>query len=130
VDLGSNIQSLFMTDDGAYLWVSTMDGRISRVNADTFAIDVTAMIPGPLSQYSWTPTAIAVPGTSSTIVAAGVDGIVRIFDSGVQRGFSSADLYPAAPGNLTPIFATPNAVWAEQGVNSSNCIVRFTWDYM
>jgi hypothetical protein len=128
LDLGSTVQSLFMTDDNAYLWVSTIDGRISRVNADTFAINMTAAIPGPLSEYS-TPAAIPVPGTSSTIAAAGADGVVRIFDSGVQRGFSSADLYPAAPGNLTPIFATPGAVWAEQGTIYPSCFVRLTWDY-
>ena len=129
-DLGSNIQSLFMTDDRAYLWVSTLDGRISRLNADTFALDMTATIPGPLtSSYSYTLAAIPVPGTSSTIIAAGVDGVVRIFDSGVQRRFSSADLYPAAPGNLTPIFATPDAVWAEQGTPNPTCFVRLTWDY-
>ena len=129
VDLGSTIVSLFMTDDQAYLWVSTMDGRISRVNVNTFAIDMTATTPGPLSQYIFVPTAIPVPGTSATIVAAGSDGILRIFDSGVQRGFSSADLYPAAPGNLIPIFATPDAVWAEVGTPNPTCIVRFTWDY-
>jgi hypothetical protein len=73
-------------------------------------------------------TAISVPGTSNTIVAAGSDGVVRIFDAGVQRGFSSGDLFPAPP-NLTPIFATPDVVWAVVTVNSSSCLVRLTWDY-
>jgi hypothetical protein len=129
LDLGSAIQALFLTDDNAYLWVTTLDGRVTRVNPDTFAADATATLPGPLNGYSSQPAAIPVPGTSSTIVAAGTDGVLRIFDSGVQRGFSSADLYPAVPAGLTPLFATPNAVWAETGINAPNCFVRLTWDY-
>lgn len=133
LDMGVQIKSLFMTDDNDYLWVATSDGRISRVNADTFAIDMTAKVPvtqGSSSVNTSTyPAAIPVAGTSSTIVASGSDGVLRIFDGGAQRGFSSGDLYPPAPANLTPVFATPDAVWATVGIIGSTCMARLTYDY-
>jgi hypothetical protein len=128
-DLGAQVISMFKTDDNAYLWVSTADGRIQRVNIDTFAVDMTATVPGgtnPLPVY--TLGAVAVAGSSTTIVAAGVDGILRIFDSGVERGFNSAQMIPALSGFMSPVFATPNAVWATIGY-ATGCLVRLEYDY-
>ena len=132
LDMGVPIQSMFMTDDNDYLWVTTSDGRIRRVNVDTFAVDLTAMVPATQSSATVAATvsaAIPVAGSSSSIVATGADGVLRVFDSGAQRGFSSGDLYPPAPANLTPVFATPDAVWATVGMYSSSCMVRLTYDY-
>jgi hypothetical protein len=123
---------MFMTDDDDYLWVTTTDGRISRVNVDTFAIDMTVTVPATQTSSTvaaTTLTAIPVAGSSSTIVATGADGILRIFDSGTQRGFSSADLYPYTPASLTPVFATPDVVWATVGNYASSCMLRLTYDY-
>jgi len=130
LDLGTTIVSLLMSDDGSYLWATTADGRISRVRIDSFTVDVTANVPGSPGSSSFLPkpTVITVAGTSSTIVAAGVDGIVRIFDGGVQRGFSTAAMIPAAPSNLIPVFATPNTVWATVG-SGTGCMVELTYDY-
>jgi len=132
LDLSAAIQSMFMTDDDDYLWVTTTDGRISRVNVDTFAIDMTVTVPATQTSSTvaaTTLTAIPVAGSSSTIVATGADGILRIFDSGTQRGFSSADLYPYTPASLTPVFATPDVVWATVGNYASSCMLRLTYDY-
>lgn len=129
LDMGVQIQSLFITDDNDYLWVATSDGRISRVNVDTFAIDMTAVVSAAQGSSSLAPAAIPVAGTSSTIIASGTDGVLRIFDGGAQRGFSSGDLYPPTPANLIPVFATPDAVWATVGSNGSGCMVRLTYDY-
>jgi hypothetical protein len=129
LDLGSAIQSLFMTDDNDYLWVATTDGRISRVNADTFKIDMTAKVPISQTSASTRIAAIPVAGTSGSIVATGTDGVLRIFDGTTQRGFSSSDLFPAPPAELIPVFATPDAVWATVGIYASSCMVRLTFDY-
>jgi hypothetical protein len=125
LDLGAKIMSFFLTDDNAYFWVTTVDGKITRVNVDSFAVDMTATVPVS-SSVSTTITAIPVAGGSSTIVAAGGDGTVRIFDGGSQRGFSSVDLLPAPPQYLVPVFATPDTVWTTAGYN---CMVRLSYDY-
>jgi hypothetical protein len=132
LDMGVPIQSMFMTDDNDYLWVTTSDGRIRRVNVDTFAVDMTAMVPTTQSSATVAATvlaAIPVAGSSSTIVATGADGVIRIFDGSKQRGFSSADLYPTVPASLTPVFATPDVVWAIVGTYASTCMLRLTYDY-
>jgi hypothetical protein len=128
VDLGARIANFFRTDDNQYLWVVTTDGRIRRVNIDSFAIDLTPVVPISPSLIG-SPVVIPVPGTSGTIIAAGTDGVLRVFDGNAQRGFSTADLFPAPPQPLTPIFATPDAVWATTGYYSSGCMLRLTYDY-
>lgn len=132
VDLGARIQSFSITDDKMYLWVTTANGQISRVNVDTFSIDMTGNV--PISQASTSSpsalSAIPVAGTSSTIVASGTDAVLRILDGGQQRGFSSADLFPAAPSSLIPVFATADTVWAKIGNNPiASCLVRLPYDY-
>jgi hypothetical protein len=130
MDMGAPVLSMAKTDDNAYLWVITLDGRIRRVNIDTFAVDTTATVPGgqnPAPTFTL-PAAVAVAGSSSTVVAAGVDGVLRIFDKGVQRGFSSAQMIPAPSTYMVPVFATPNVVWANIGYGTS-CLVRLEYDY-
>jgi hypothetical protein len=130
MDLGSAILSTFKTDDNAYLWVITVDGQMRRVNIDTFTVDTIATVPhgqSPSPTYNL-PAAVAVAGSSGTIIAAGVDGVLRVFDNGIERGFSSAQMIPAPSGYMAPVFATPNVVWANIGY-ASGCLVRLEYDY-
>lgn len=133
LNLGASILSLAVTDDNSYFWVTTVDGRISRVNIDSFSIDMTATVPVSQTAASNVFALSAVPavGSSSTIIASGTDGVLRIFDAGQQRGFSSAELFPAAPSNLTPVFATADAAWAKAAINTptASCLVRLPYDY-
>jgi hypothetical protein len=126
IDLGAKISTFFPTDDNQYLWVVTADGRVSRVNIDSFAVDLKVVV--PVSSNNSSVSAVPVSGTSSTIVAAGADGVLRIFDGDTQRGFSSADLFPAVTQTLTPIFATLDVVWATVGYNTG-CLARLTYDF-
>jgi hypothetical protein len=112
VDLGVSGRAAALTDDDQFIYVTAMDGSIRRVNLDTFAVDTTMMVPAPMVpyyNYGLNPAAVPVAGSSSTIAAAGIDGIVRIFDNGVPRPNTTANLMPN-PGILSPVFATPDVV--------------------
>jgi hypothetical protein len=132
LDLGSVGTALTMTDDNCCLYVMTNDGRIRRLNLDTFAFDTTIAVPPSNSTYYYggNPAVVPVAGSSTSVAAAGIDGVVRIFDNGVPRAHSSADLVPN-PGILNPVFATPNVVWANVGSSSTNntwCMARLQYD--
>lgn len=108
MDLGAGIVSMFKTDDNAYLWVVTVDGRIRRLNIGTFTVDTTATVPSgpnPGPTYSY-PAGVAVAGSSSTIVAAGVDGV-------------------QVPGSGAPPFGPPRPDPADLPAQFSLCNVRF-----